>query len=190
MHCRYSSDGEYKLLERLTITIPPDFFKHIDAVFGVVKKGDSKKQWSSIREQIIGAFALLEKGFKISGKKDPSRWRKEVLAARIVTYLEGHLSERLTLDKMAKDMVISPSYLEEIFREFMGITPFEYLVKVRLNKALVLMRNPGLTIAEISYQVGYEDPLYFSKLFKKFTGYSPRNYRDTFIIEGKNPFSA
>jgi AraC-like DNA-binding protein/quercetin dioxygenase-like cupin family protein len=194
MNCWYSADDEYRLRQRLTVTIPPDFFHHIDEIFRALKTGESKKEWQVIREKFTRAFALLGTNLGAPGAQcsegSPQRWRKQALAVKTLAYLEAHLGERLTLDKISTDLAVSPSYLEEAFKAYGGITPFEYLVKVRLNKALVLMRNPGLTIAEISYQVGYEDPLYFSKLFKKFTGYSPQNYRDTFIAEGKNPFSS
>ena len=59
----------------------------------------------------------------------------------------------------------------------MGISPQKYLINFRLNQACKLMKNTELSIAEISRSVGYQDPLYFSKLFKKEKGLSPSKYR-------------
>lgn len=60
----------------------------------------------------------------------------------------------------------------------MGVTPQQYVINFRINKACELMSNHTLTISDISRSVGYYDTLGFSKIFKKETGVSPRKYRE------------
>jgi AraC-like DNA-binding protein len=63
------------------------------------------------------------------------------------------------------------------FKDLTGMTPIEYLTQIRINEAKFLLSNSPLNVAEISSIVGYDDPLYFSRVFKKVTGISPKNYK-------------
>jgi YesN/AraC family two-component response regulator len=71
-----------------------------------------------------------------------------------------------------------------IFKEYFNTSPQNYLINFRINKACNLMKNPNLSIGEISRSVGYDDPFLFSKMFKKIKGIPPRIYRkNNMIIE-------
>ena len=70
-----------------------------------------------------------------------------------------------------------PSYLVSIFKICYGLTPMDYLVNKRIDEAKVLLEDGSLKIKDIASVVGYEDSLYFSKVFKKFTGVSPKEYK-------------
>ena len=59
----------------------------------------------------------------------------------------------------------------------MGMTPMQYITFLRITRAKELLRSTDYSIQEISSMVGYENPLYFSRIFKKQTGYSPSEYR-------------
>jgi len=58
-----------------------------------------------------------------------------------------------------------------------GYSPHAYLIKVRLERAKELLITTSFNVSEISFAVGYENPLYFSRMFKKYTGVSPANYK-------------
>ena len=82
------------------------------------------------------------------------------------------------LDQIAQNMYLSPVYISKIFKEEMGESPINYLIKIRREKAsLMLLESDMLSIKEIADQVGYDDVYYFSKLFKKYYGSSPLYYR-------------
>ena len=63
-----------------------------------------------------------------------------------------------------------------IFKTYYGLTPMDYLVKTRIDESKFLLTNSSLKIKEVANEVGYEDSLYFSKVFKKITGVSPKEY--------------
>lgn len=89
---------------------------------------------------------------------------------------ENYQNEDLYLEKIAKEACVSPYYLSRLFHCEMGLTLTDYLTKVRLEKALSLLEH-GISIKEVSYQVGYADPNYFSRLFRKVYGMPPTEYR-------------
>ncbi len=75
---------------------------------------------------------------------------------------------------------LSPSRYSALFRSCMGISPQGFLIRLRIQNAANLICQTDLQIGEIAKAVGYEDPLYFSTLFHKKTGFSPREYREKF----------
>ena len=78
---------------------------------------------------------------------------------------------------MAKKAGMSLSTLTRHFRERTGVSPLEYLIRVRLKKASVLLQNPELGLAEIADMTGFTDSNYFCRLFRKYFGISPGKYR-------------
>ena len=74
-------------------------------------------------------------------------------------------------------MYLSPVYISKIFKDIMGDSPINYLIRIRLSKAKELLENSKLSIKEISEAIGYKDPYYFSKLYKKYYGISPSKHR-------------
>lgn len=78
---------------------------------------------------------------------------------------------------MARKVYISPYYLSHLFREELNITFLEYLTMVRMEEAKKLLKDTSLSIVAIASQVGYEDASYFSKVFKRYVGISPAQYR-------------
>jgi len=79
---------------------------------------------------------------------------------------------------MVNSVGLNKNYFSTFFRENIGVTPQQYTIKYRINKACELMSNQGLTIGDISRSVGYDDTLGFSKIFKKEKGISPAKYRE------------
>jgi two-component system response regulator YesN len=88
-------------------------------------------------------------------------------------YMEGALS----LNDVAHHVNLSPSHFSVVFSQETCQTFKEYLTEVRITKAKELLRTTALRSAEISYQVGYSDPHYFSYVFRKNTGLSPSEFR-------------
>ncbi len=73
---------------------------------------------------------------------------------------------------------LSYSHFRRIFRNLVGRAPHDYLLACRMQLAARLLRNPALRVKEIAYELGYDDPAQFSKLFKNKVGLSPQQYRD------------
>jgi Transcriptional regulator containing an amidase domain and an AraC-type DNA-binding HTH domain len=82
------------------------------------------------------------------------------------------------LEQIAHNIYLSPVYISKIFKEETGESPINYLIKIRLEKAKdILLNSDSGSIKSIANQVGYDDVYHFSKLFKKYYGYSPLYYK-------------
>ncbi len=103
---------------------------------------------------------------------------KKYVVERIVTYLEEHYNEKISLDQIAENMYLSPFYISRMFKSEIGDTPIRYLINIRLEKAKTLLESgDNSSIQEIAGMVGYDDAYHFSKLFKKRYGISPSQAR-------------
>ncbi|MCM8901449.1 PocR ligand-binding domain-containing protein [Caldicoprobacter algeriensis] len=95
-------------------------------------------------------------------------------------YIRENYNKDITLEDVARNVYISPYYLSHLFKEELNITFLEYLTMVRMEEAKKLLKDTSLSIVAIASQVGYEDASYFSKVFKKYVGISPGQYRKNF----------
>lgn len=100
------------------------------------------------------------------------------LFRQAVLYLEEHYTdESLSLNQVAREISVSANYLSAVFSQEMGMTFTEYVTGKRMEKAKELLRTTGKRSGEVAFAVGYRDPHYFSFLFKKTQGCTPRDYR-------------
>ena len=94
-----------------------------------------------------------------------------------VEYISQHFSEEISLAGVAEELHINASYLSMLFRQVTGVTFKEHLNRVRVEEAERLLKNTDYPIIEIAVACGYRDQSYFTKVFKKYTGLTPRQYR-------------
>lgn len=100
------------------------------------------------------------------------------LLKQAVSYIDANFqNEEISLNRVAKEVNISANYLSAVFSQEMGTTFVEYLTAKRMKKARELLRSSDLRSGEVAAAVGYKDPHYFSFLFKKTQGCTPRDYR-------------
>ncbi|MEC0249460.1 AraC family transcriptional regulator, partial [Paenibacillus chitinolyticus] len=95
---------------------------------------------------------------------------------RAVRWLQLQYAQPVTIEQLAQHMGYHRTYLSKLFRQHTGLTPTQFLLKIRMERAKLLMTE-GSTIEQIAYSVGFSDPLYFSKQFKKWFGCTPSEYR-------------
>jgi len=95
----------------------------------------------------------------------------------LLNYIHYHLEERLPLARLAARRNLSVSSLQKQFRRVLGDSPGEYILRCRLEKAVELLCQPGLRIAEIAERTGFSDPFAFGKAFRKRYRLSPGEYR-------------
>ncbi|WP_456276005.1 response regulator [Bacillus sp. AK128] len=96
---------------------------------------------------------------------------------RIKKYIIEHAHEDISLETIGEMVGLSPIYISKIFKEQLGINYINFLTECRIEKAKKLMRDPEKSLKEITFEVGYHDPNYFSKVFKKMCNSSPTEYR-------------
>jgi len=107
-------------------------------------------------------------------KKTPA-WAKE-LKEIIQDQIDTNLS--LTLKNISKELKVNPAYLSREFSKYFDDLSFgEYIRKLRIEKAVNLFHTSGYSLAEIAYLTGFSDQSHFTRIFKKFTGKSPSEYR-------------
>ena len=104
-----------------------------------------------------------------------SRKRMELVAVK--EYLDEHYTEKIMLEELAEKFFINKFYLSKIFKETYGTTVNNYLISKRITRAKQLLRFTDMTVDEIGVAVGMADANYFSRMFRKVEGISPREYR-------------
>lgn len=118
--------------------------------------------------------ALLAKESQLPTRKKQS---SAGIVEGLVNYLQQNYREDIDFSAIAGQYHFSSAYLSKIFKEHTGISPSKYLNDCRMNAARKLLRDTELPIKDIAIQVGYSDPLHFSRNFKTATGLSPAQYR-------------
>ena len=117
----------------------------------------------------------LQRDFHSSITITSSRTAAEI--DRVVSYFSEHYNEQINIDDYAKQNFVSTSWLIRNVRLYTGITPKQYIMKKRIYNAEILLQNQHYSINEIARIVGYDNPLYFSRIFQKTKGISPSEYR-------------
>lgn len=92
-------------------------------------------------------------------------------------YIENHFQEKITLDDLADRYALSKSHFSREFKKFLGYSPIEYLIKMRMNFAKSLLQFSSLSIEEIAYACGMNGANHFTQLFKKTESITPSAYR-------------
>ncbi|MFX3633887.1 MAG: response regulator [Candidatus Pristimantibacillus sp.] len=105
------------------------------------------------------------------------RQRENNVMHDIAKYMEQNYNGEVTLQHISERFYLSREYISRRFKQEMGENVFDFLGRIRIKKAKLLLQNPHLKITQIADMVGYEDEKYFSKVFKKFEGCSPNQYR-------------
>jgi AraC family transcriptional regulator, regulatory protein of adaptative response / methylphosphotriester-DNA alkyltransferase methyltransferase len=100
-----------------------------------------------------------------------------------ITFLVNHYKQNLTLKDIAEQVGLSPYYLERLFKQETSETPRTYLEKIRTDKAGHLLKSTSLTNLEICYEVGFQSPSNFYKVFRSLKNCSPSEYRKEFQNE-------
>lgn len=131
------------------------------------------------RQELVTVCNLLVS--EIASGGDSETGVNDLTILRMKSLINEFYNTGITLDEIAARMNMTPEYLGTKFHREMGVSFKTYIRDVRINKAKELLRTTSLKMFEISEQVGYTDPKYFSKVFKETTGQLPADYRKTSI---------
>lgn len=149
----------------------------------VYRFADRKGYWETVEsaqnyEELELWFIqkMTEAGRHIARKQQE---KTENVVDKAKSYILNNFSKELSLDETAKVVGISPYYLSKLFKESEGINYIEYVTKMRIDYAKHQLFNQDKTIKEICRESGYSDPNYFSRIFKKWTGTTPTEFRES-----------
>lgn len=102
---------------------------------------------------------------------------KRNMLAQALSYIEENFNSELRVQELASKVYLSPDYFRKLFKEITGLSPIEYINKVRLSKALKILEDDSIGISKAAEMVGINDINYFSRLFKANLGCSPTEFR-------------
>lgn len=127
-----------------------------------------------LRYSLYQLLAEIHRG-QLESSTEGHGSQKEMEAA--VHYFNEHFTQEISIEAYAKGLHMSVSWFIRSFRHYMGMPPLQYITSIRISKAKELLKNTDYSIQEISGLVGYDNPLYFSRIFRKQTGSAPSAYR-------------
>lgn len=112
--------------------------------------------------------------------EEVQRYRKgdiDGIIPMVLEYLNKNYFNDISLNDVAKNVNLSYNYLSKVFKDGIGKSFIDYLTELRLEKSMKLLADQSISIKEICQRIGYNDPNYYSKAFKKITGMTPTEYR-------------
>lgn len=124
-------------------------------------------------------FIRLHRYFNSIAKVENSQIAEDIDKAML--YFAEHYNEEICIEDYAREHLMSTSWFIRNFKQYTGSTPMQYILSKRIHNAETLLENEHYNITEISNIVGYDNPLYFSRIFKKVKGISPTEYRKHII---------
>ncbi|MDG1640354.1 arabinose operon transcriptional regulator AraC [Klebsiella huaxiensis] len=114
-------------------------------------------------------------------QEDTQKKTRDARVEEVCLYLNRHITEDLSIADLAAQVCLSPSRLSHLFREETGQTINEWKEEQRIYRAKNMLQNTVLSISDIAQLSGYNDAFYFSRVFRRHCGVSPRRYRNNYI---------
>ena len=101
----------------------------------------------------------------------------EDVITKTINRMRNNINKKFTVEEMAASHSLSVSHFSNLFRKATGMPPIDYFIHIKMQKACQLLYTNGDKIRDIATGLGYDDPYYFSRIFKKYIGSSPEQYR-------------
>ncbi len=147
-----------------------DSKKDIGSLYNMIQKCDNVKDLNELLEEIAISVASKVNSFNNKSIK--------LILRKAIDYLKEHYNEQVTLNEVARNIYVSTYYISRMFKKELGKNFVDYLNEIRIEKAKELLKDVQYKAYEIAEMVGIPDAHYFSKLFKKYVGVTPTEYRE------------
>lgn len=159
----------------------------INSLFAVLKL-QSPYYELEVYSRLYQIFALLYAGGSITAKpKSRQIGRQNKVIMELLDWIDANYTEQITLSDLSKVSGMNEKYLCRFFKEYTAHTPIDYINSLRIESACHELISNGHSITEAALESGFNDLSYFSKLFKKYKGYSPRQYLNATAQKKKYP---
>lgn len=142
------------------------------------KRQERQKEYLENYTRKANEVVQLELPEDNSGMKESLAKIDVQMMERLKDFMEEHLSDNIAIQDLADHIGLSRTLFYRKIRSITGLTPVDFYRKYHIERAAQLMRNEGLTVSEACYRTGFSDPKYFSRVFKKFIGQTPSDYRN------------
>ena len=166
--------GKFRFKERMALT--PEVMLKVEELTGLMvheQSGSCSGRDLMIKVLFVQLLTLISRNFEKNQLTDNEVGE----ITRIISYLEKHSRDKVNLPKLASRFGKSVSSLSRLFRNTLNITPIAYLIRLRLTKAAEELISSSAPVSEIAARYGFQDSNYFSKMFSRQFGASPRKYR-------------
>ena len=121
---------------------------------------------------------MIELGGK-PGDRTKLEYPQGVYVKQAMLFIMSNYAEKIKIDALASQIGITRNYLTKSFQKELGVSPQEFLINIRMERAAELLTSTSLPVNEVAAKVGYSDALAFSKKFKEKYDLSPKSYRET-----------
>ncbi len=128
----------------------------------------------ALRAKLLELLVFLSRAYT---KTDTTEAHALLRVGNVIGALENNYAKEWSLDELTAIAHMSRSNLMRVFRKATGQTPIEYLIRLRIQRAMELLRNSDLSITEIALEIGFNDSNYFTRQFRRVLGESPRSFR-------------
>lgn len=130
----------------------------------------------NIRPKSVDVDRKLASILQETKKKDIESKNERLFVKQAKLYIMAHLDTDITPLSLANELGVSLRHLQRIFKEELDITPTTFITTLKMEEAAVLLKNPDKNISEVAYAIGFSDPAYFAKVFKKYFNVSPKEF--------------
>ncbi|WP_238476038.1 helix-turn-helix domain-containing protein [Clostridium manihotivorum] len=160
---------------KLQLTLS-DYEKVKDLILDMIDEYENKKQGSQtmVYSHFMELVVFLSRLHDLSGSGINSNL---INIAKATSYMENNFQNPINLKDLADEAGISVRHLDRIFKEHYKTTPINYLLRLRIQYACLLLKKSDYTISDVAYESGFGDSNYFARQFKKIMGFSPKDYR-------------
>ncbi|MCI9161799.1 MAG: AraC family transcriptional regulator [Lachnospiraceae bacterium] len=173
-HFLQAMDGACNILY-LSLSLLPDGEETLQEVFAAYPEGYRSLYKQKNVVQIAQWLCTLRDGL-CHVLKNKHKTYKDHVVSSVQKYIGSHLEDRLTLNDVAAVFGLSPNYLSALFKKNCGIGFSEYITQKKITLAKSLLLEQGMKVYEVADCLGFESAFYFSKVFKKVEGMSPRDF--------------
>jgi two-component system response regulator YesN len=131
-----------------------------------------KKHFDRLLEQYVNEIwiRLIRTPVKGQHKREPHK------VAHAKAYMLSNYNKAIGRQDIAHHVDVTPEHLNYLFKTFCADTPMNFLTQLRIRKAKELLRRANLNVSQVAFFTGFTDPLYFSRVFRKYVGLSPRTF--------------
>jgi two-component system, response regulator YesN len=143
----------------------------------LIEKCSRLKNTESLNELYHLLLKLIEQCDRLIVQMKEKPTADNELMEKALEYIHEHYTEELTLQRVASHIHISRNYFSILFKRFLNQNFIDYVIDLRIKKAKELLLHTPLKVYEVAENAGFKDVKYFSKLFKKITGFSPGDFR-------------
>lgn len=172
--------NRYKIIPQSAISDPLIYSIGIALKAELESDGLGDRLYAESAATMLAAHIVRHYSTQSSTLKTVSGGLSRGKLRQVVDYMNNHLEENLSLVELSALVQISPHHFARLFKQSTGFSPHQYLLNSRIQtaKKLLIIRK-DITIAEIALQVGFHDQSRFTNVFRKYTGITPKKYRDT-----------